>query len=80
MAQSAKQISESKTGNGTKARCGGAGRVAESNFIALKQNQRKEEDMVVALLVILLLTALGWMLKFNDFYPTRCKQELCDGA
>ena len=23
--------------------------------------------MVVALLVILLLTALGWMLKFNDF-------------
>ena len=36
--------------------------------------------MVVALLVILLLIALGWMLKFNDFYPTRCKQELCDGA
>ena len=80
MAQSAKQISESKRGNGTKARCGGAGRVAESNFIALKQNQREDEDMVVALLVILLLTALGWMLKFNDFYPTRCKQELCDGA
>jgi hypothetical protein len=78
--QSAKQISESKTATSTKARCGGAGRVAESNFTALKQNQRKDEDMVVALLVILLLTALGWMLKFNDFYPTRCKQELCDGA
>ena len=36
--------------------------------------------MVVALLVILLLTALGWMLKFNYFYPTRCKQDLFDGA
>ena len=80
MGQSAKQISESKTATSTKARCGGADRVAESNFTALKQNQRKDEDMVVALLVILLLTALGWMLKFNDFYPTRCKQELCDGA
>ena len=30
--------------------------------------------MVLALLVILLLTAVGWMLKFNDFHPTRCKE------
>ena len=35
---------------------------------------------MLALLVILLLTAVGWMLKFNDSHPTRCKEGFAMGS